>query len=77
MLKTKKEIFILTPDEGKFLTQAGELEIPQHRFFATSIQLGDEDSEENYKEITREEVDALLKEIEEQGTVKELEHVTE
>lgn len=71
MLKTSKTIYILTPDEGKYLTQAGELERPTDRFFASEIQLGYNDSEDNYKEITREEVDALLKEIEELNNVHE------
>lgn len=47
---------ILTPDEGKFLTQVQDVDIEQ-RIVADRIALGTNDSPENWREITKAEAD--------------------
>ena len=49
---------ILTPAEGHYLTQAGDVDISE-RVVATAIALGRHDSPDNYREITPAEADAL------------------
>lgn len=55
---------ILEPREGYTLTQVEEVELTA-RIFSKKIYLAVTDSPENYKEITDEEVEQMMKELEE------------
>lgn len=48
---------ILRPEEGMFLTNAGDVDI-RNRVIATTIALGRNDSAENYVEIDADKADA-------------------
>lgn len=50
---------VLVPEEGNFLTQAGEIELNQ-RIFSKEVFLAVNDSPANWKEITEEEAELLM-----------------
>lgn len=50
---------ILTPTAGHFLTQADDSTAIEARLITTSVILAVNDAESNWKEITKEEADAI------------------
>lgn len=52
---------VITADEGKYLTQSFDLDI-ENRVIATTVALGKNDSVDNWKEITKEEGNTIVKE---------------
>lgn len=52
---------VITAEEGKYLTQSFDLDI-ENRVIATTVALGKNDSVDNWKEITKEEGNTILKE---------------
>lgn len=56
MQTSELKIKVLTPDEGKVLTQAEEVELCD-RIYSDKIYLAVNDSVDNYKEITEEEAE--------------------
>lgn len=56
-MKTEKfTTMILTPEEGKYLTQTAGVDI-RERIISTSVALGRNDSAANWREITQAEAD--------------------
>lgn len=47
---------VITPDEGKFLTQKADVEI-KDRVIATTVALGKDDSPDNWVEISKAQAD--------------------
>lgn len=68
MVSEEFKTIILKADEGKYLTNAKDVDIKE-RIIATMIALGRFDNTENYKEISAEEADQYNKEKEE--TIKD------
>lgn len=52
---------VITAEEGKYLTQSFDLDI-ENRVIATTVALGENDSVDNWKEITKEEGNTIVKE---------------
>jgi hypothetical protein len=52
---------VITAEEGKYLTQSFDLDI-ENRVIATTVALGKNDSVDNWKEITKEEGNTIVKE---------------
>lgn len=52
---------VITAEEGKYLTQSFDLDI-ENRVIATTVSLGKNDSVDNWKEITKEEGNTIVKE---------------
>lgn len=52
---------VITAEEGKYLTQSFDLDIENH-VIATTVALGKNDSVDNWKEITKEEGNTIVKE---------------
>lgn len=50
---------VITPEEGHFLTQAGDIDIMQ-RVFSKEIFLAVTDSPANWKEITEDEANIII-----------------
>lgn len=60
MITEEFKTIILKADEGKYLTQATDVDIKE-RIIATTIALGKFDKPENYKEISAEEAEEYKK----------------
>lgn len=70
---------VVVPDEGKFLTQAADVEILD-RIIASTIVLGKNDTRSNWIEIDQAQADEYMalkeKEIEERRKAEEEAHLT-
>ena len=64
MVQSEFNTIILKADEGKYLTQLSDVNI-ENRVVASTIAIGKNDSPNNWKEITKEEADAIIKAQEE------------
>lgn len=58
MQTTSFTTIVLKPESGNYLTQAADVAI-QDRAIATTVALGKNDTQENWKEITAEEAEEL------------------
>lgn len=53
---------VLVPEEGHYITQAGEI-ADEERVFSKEVFLAINDSPANWKEITEEEADSIIENI--------------
>lgn len=63
MEQSKFQTIVLTASEGMYITQTADVEI-LNRIVAETVALGKNDSANNYKEITKEEGNAIREEQE-------------